>query len=414
MKFINKYSSLLIAIMFFNLVISCGHNHSEEDGHNHDEHSENDGHDHGSEKEHGEHGEHKEGIISLSKTQIKTIDLQMGNFLEMKINDYVNASGTLGLPPNAFTSISSRATGLIKDCKSYIIGGEIKKGTVIANLESPEFIQKQQEYLEVKAELTFLKQDLERQELLVKANAGVAKDFQKLQAEVTIKEARIKGLAKYISYLGIDINKLTPDNLQSQISIIAPSSGYLSAINLYNGMYVMPDMELIQIVDDKLLLLELNVFEKDIVNVKEGLKISYNIPAFGVNQYEGKIQTIGKGFDMKNKTVKIYGQIEGVRPKFIKNLFITAKIWLNDQVVHALPEEAIIKDGAASYIYVAKEDNNAPDMDFQKIMVIPGTTESGKTSIKLIDQIPEGMSIVIKGAYYVYAQSKAGELTHEH
>ena len=261
MKYRNINSIVLIIIALLSFFASCGHNHSEDDGHNHGEHNESDGHNHG---EGEEHGEHEEGAISLTKVQIKTIDLQMGDLIEMKINDFVKATGTLELPPNAFSTVSARSAGFIKGCKSYIIGEKIKKGSLIAYLENPEFIQKQQEYLEVKAELVFLRQDLERHESLVKANAGVAKDFQKLQAEVAMKEARMKGLAKYISYLGIDTDKLTPDNLQSKISIIAPSSGYLAVINLHNGMYITPDMELIQIVDDKILLLELNVFEKEL------------------------------------------------------------------------------------------------------------------------------------------------------
>ena len=47
-------------------------------------------------------------------------------------------------------------------------------------------------------------------------------------------------------------------------------------------------------------------------------------------------------------------------------------------------------------------------------MVISGTTDNGYTAVKLIDTIPDEMQIVTKGAYYVYAQSKAGELEHEH
>jgi len=50
------------------------------------------------------------------------------------------------------------------------------------------------------------------------------------------------------------------------------------------------------------------------------------------------------------------------------------------------------------------------ELKFEKIMVIPGITDNGFTSVKLIDEIPEGMKIVTDGAYYVYAQSKAGEL----
>ncbi len=106
--------------------------------------------------------------------------------------------------------------------------------------------------------------------------------------------------------------------------------------------------------------------------------------------------------------------MEKERPKFIKDLFIEAKVWLTDQTVQALPEQAIIKDGASSYIYVANDQAEGEEIKFEQIMVIPGTIDKGFTAIKLIDSIPDGMRIVTEGAYYVYAQSKAGELEHEH
>jgi len=34
--------------------------------------------------------------------------------------------------------------------------------------------------------------------------------------------------------------------------------------------------------------------------------------------------------------------------------------------------------------------------------------------MEISDEIPTGMKIVTDGAYYVYAQSKAGELEHNH
>ena len=56
---------------------------------------------------------------------------------------------------------------------------------------------------------------------------------------------------------------------------------------------------------------------------------------------------------------------------------------------------------------------HATEIQFEKINVLPGSTDNGFTAIKLLDTIPEGMKIVTKGAYYVNAQSKAGELEHE-
>lgn len=416
-------SILSVAVML--LLFSCGGEHKEGDGHNHGDetalHAEDDGHNHGAnEKVHAEddghgHGEeHVEGEIHLTKEQIKTMNIQFGGFSEIKINDYVSATGTLGLPPNALTSVSAKASGFIKNSNKYVEGSYVKQGVIMAYLENPEFIQHQQKFLEVAAELVFDQQELSRQKSLVESNAGVEKNVQRLQSEVNMKTATLKGIAKQLAYLGIDADQLSPDNIVERVPIYAPMGGYITSIKMHNGMYVSPELELMEIVNENHLHLELDIFENDIANIKEEQKISYTVPALGNTVFNGEVHIIGKEFNTENKTVRIHGHLEKVRPRFIKDLFIEAKIWLTDQTVQALPEKAIIKDGASSYIYVANDKTDEDEIKFEQVMVMPGTTDKGFTSVKLIDKIPDGMKIVTNGAYYVYAQSKAGELEHEH
>ena len=133
------HSIILFSVVLF--LFSCGHNRSEDDGHNHgtETHSEDDEHNHGAET-HSEDGEHEEGSIHLTKEQIKAMDIQFGNFSAVNINDFINATGTLGLPPNALTSVSSKANGFIKNSNKYVEGSYVKKGVVMAYLENLEFI----------------------------------------------------------------------------------------------------------------------------------------------------------------------------------------------------------------------------------------------------------------------------------
>ncbi len=403
-------SLLLIVIVLFQF--SCNQSHVEDDSHNH---GINNNSINNSEKDIlNNNVGHKDGEIHLTKDQIETMKITFGDFSLIKINDYVSATGTLGLPPNAYSSVSAKASGFIKESNKYVEGSYVKKGVVMAYLENPEFIQDQQEYLEVFSELTYLQQELERQEGLVNANAGALKNFQKLQSEVNIKTATLKGIAKQLAYLGIKINRLSPDNIVERVAIIAPMSGYITSIKMHNGMYVSPELELMEIVSENHLHLELDVFERDIAAVKEDQKISYTVPALGSEVYEGEVHVIGKEFNTENKTVRIHGHLEDERPQFIKDLFVEAKIWLNDQTVQALPENAIIKDGASSYIYVTNNKIEENEIKFEQVMVMPGTVDQGFTSVKLLGKIPEGMKIVTVGAYYVYAQSKAGELEHTH
>ena len=256
--------------------------------------------------------------------------------------------------------------------------------------------------------------EVERQKTLVESNAGVAKNLQNAKAEVSVLEAKTQGLAKQLSFLGISTSNLSPSTIKQQVAIVAPMSGHISKINFHNGMYAQSSVSLMDIISSEHLHLELDVFEKDIVNIKKGQKISYTVPALGQTIYYGTVDVIGKEFNSNSKTIRIHGHLDGTKPTFLKDLFINAKIYLNDLESKALPENAIINDGGNSYIYVANEKANDDEIEFEKIAVIIGATDNGFTAVKLIDTIPDGKQIVTKGAYYVYAQSKAGELEHEH
>jgi membrane fusion protein, heavy metal efflux system len=407
-----KYSISILTLFMVIVFSSCGHEHTEGDGHNHGAeettHSEKDGHDDGPEEE-----GHEEGI-HLTKEQAKTIGLEFGDLSSIKVNDFVKATGSLGLPPNAHSSVSAKADGIIKSSRKFVEGNYIKKGAVIAYLENPDFIVTQQEYLEAKAQLHLKRLDAKRQKTLVESNAGVTKNLQNAQAEVAVWVAKTKGLAKQLSFLGISASRLTPNNIRQQIAIVSPMSGYISKIDFHNGMYAQSSVSLMDIISAQHLHLELDVFEKDIANIKEGQKISYTVPALGQTIYYGRVDVIGKEFNSTSKTVRVHGHLDGIKPNFLKDLFLNAKIFLNNVETTALPEDAIIKDGESNFIYVARREKEAKEIQFEKINVLPGSTDNGYTAVELIDTIPDGMQIVTKGAYYVYAQSKAGELEHEH
>jgi cobalt-zinc-cadmium efflux system membrane fusion protein len=406
-----KYIITIITILFVVVLSSCGHKHTEGDGHNHGSeettHSVDDGHNHGGE-------EHQEEGLHLSKAQAETIGLEFGSLSSIKVNDYVKATGSLGLPPNAYSSVSAKTNGIIRGTKKFVEGNYIKKGAVIAYLENADLIVTQQDYLEAQAQLHLKRLEVERQNTLVESNAGVTKNLQNAQAEVSVLEAKTQGLAKQLSFLGISTSNLSPSNIQQQIAIVAPMSGYISKINFHNGMYAQSSVSLMDIISSEHLHLELDVFEKDIANIKKGQKISYTVPALGQTIYYGTVDVIGKEFNSNSKTIRIHGHLDGTKPTFLKDLFINAKIYLNDVESSALPENAIINDGGNSFIYVANEKANDDEIEFEKKAVIAGATDNGFTAVKLIDTIPDGMQIVTIGAYYVYAQSKAGELEHEH
>lgn len=400
-------NSIIIFLFVFSLT-SCGNNKSD-DGHDHSETTAEVAENENQADEH----DHPEGV-TLTKEQAETVGLTFGDLSSIKETGFVSATGTMSLPPNAFASVSTKTDGLIQASKKFVEGDYIKKGQVVAYLENPEFIRMQQDYLETLAELKLRRLDVDRQRTLVEANAGVSKNLQDAQARVAALNAKRAGLARQLNYFGISPQRISSSNLTSRVAIYAPMSGYISTINFNNGMYAVSSSPLMEIISTEHLHLELDVFEKDFANIKKGQRITYTVPALGQTVYEGEVNSEGKEFNKDTKTVRIHGHLHDAQPNFVNDLFVNAKIWLNDNTTTGLPEDAIIRDGESTYVFVGKSEHEGKEFRFEKIGVVAGATEGGYTSVKLIDEVPEGMNIVTKGAYFVNAQSKAGELSHEH
>lgn len=410
-----------LTLLLLTLLSTCdrAQKHQEGDGHDHDapkkemaadDHDE--GHDdQGAEDDHDDHGD--EGI-HLTAEQIETMDIKFGDFSQLKVNDYLSATATLGLPPNAYAAVSARAAGFIRNARNYVEGDYVKRGAVIAYLENPEFIEHQRQYLETAAELVFLRQELDRQETLVNADAGILREVQRLRSQVAAKTANVKGIQQLLQYLGIKTDDLTPDNITQRITLFSPRSGFITSISLHDGMYVEPSTQLMEVIDEQHLHLELDVFERDIAKLEKGQRVTYQIPALGNQRYEAEVHVIGKEFNSENKTVRVHAHLKGDQPKFIRDLFAEARIWLTDQTVQALPEAAVLREGEGFYVFIAPAQRSGDEVEFEKLMVKPGATDEGFTAVKLLNPLPKGMQIVTEGAYYVYAQGQAGALEHEH
>ena len=414
MKTIKQLTSALPALLLILLLSTCdrAQQHEEGDGHDHDAPATEKMVDDEHEDHDGEH-EEEEGV-HLTKIQMETMDIGFGDFTNLKINDFVSATGTLDLPPNGYAAVSARAMGFVRNSRNYVEGDYVKKGATLAYLENPDFIDHQQNYLETSAELAFLRQELERQETLLAADAGILKTVQRLRSEVAAKTARLAGIRERLEYLGIRTANLTAENITNRITLFAPRSGYITSIATHDGMYVEPATELMELIDEKHFHLELDVFERDIAKISKGQKMTYTVPSIGPERYEAEVHVIGKEFNEENKTVRVHAHPTGKQPPFVRGRFVEARIFLTDQTVQALPEDAVLREGEMAYIFIAPTKSDGDEVEFERLRVNPGITDGGFTAVRLIDPLPEGMRIVTQGAYFVYAQSQAGELEHEH
>ncbi len=418
-------------------------------------------HEHEEEQAHQEettdHDDHagEENSVRLTDAQMAMAGVVFGNFDTLNTSGFVKSNGVLDLPPQNIAAISAPMAGFVKKA-NYLVGNHVRKGDVLAEMEHPDYLKIQEDYLTQVSRLDYLEAEWKRQQQLSSANIAAKKRYQEAEADYKVTLARTKSLEEQLRYIGLNPKEISKGNLSAVIYIRAPFSGYITQLNIHNGLFVQPEQELYEIIDIAHMHLELNVFEEDIHKIKVGQEIRFKVPSLAGKTYAGEVFLVGKSFDMEKKIVRVHGHIQGEHPEFIRGLYLDATIYTGREAALALPEEAVIRDEDRQYIFVAveelphqetahdEEEEPAHEEDhehaqesqqasgheheheessadhhhepggvvFQSVEVVTGISQNGLVEIKSVPDLPREARLVVQGAYDLFSEMKKGEGGH--
>jgi cobalt-zinc-cadmium efflux system membrane fusion protein len=339
----------------------------------------------------------EDNIIEVSNAQFDGGQMQLGKLSEQSFPLVVQTTGMIDVPPENRAIISSFAGGYIQKTP-LLVGNIVRKGQVLATLENPEFVEMQQNYLETAEQLTFLKSEYARQKTLFDEQINSQKNFLKAESEYKSALALYNGLKKKLQMLNINIAAIEAGNITSEIALYAPINGSVTKMNISKGSYVSPADEIMEIINTDHIHLELAVFEKDILKVKEGQKIEFKIPETGEEVYEAEVHLVGTSIDLVNRTVMVHGHLlDDENHGFAVGMFVDAQIITQASQELALPDDAIISIDDSHYVLLntSKDDTYL----FSRKEVIIGASYNGFTMIKNAADFDENDAFMIKGAF---------------
>lgn len=383
-----------------------------------------------------QHEEEPSNIATLTAEQIKTVGIQLGALEHKELTATIKANGNLRVPNNYKANATSLYGGVIKTLKVQI-GDYVRKGQVIATIANPQFIQLQEEYLSTASKMTFADQEYRRQKELFEGNAGAKKNLQNAEAELNNLRTRRASLQQQIQLMGINPGSVSNNNLKSALVVTSPLNGTVSNVFATIGSYVDVSSPVIEVVDNSSLHLDLQVFEKDLPQVKVGQIIHFTLTNNPTTEYDATVFSIGSSFENESKTIAVHCRVNGNKNGLIDGMNITGIVSLNNITTPAVPNDAIVNADGKYYVFVQtdkeaeehhqegeeahkhkegeekehKEDKNG--MNFEKVEVLKGVSDMGYTAVTFVNEIPADAKIVVKGAFFVNAKlSNTGG--HEH
>lgn len=431
--------SIFFAIMVSSLLFSCGPSRPGDEGHTQDNATEAGG---------GEgHEEGTETVTALNEQQIESVGITFGNIEQKQLETTIKANGLLSVPNNNKANATSLYGGVIKTLNVQL-GDIVRKGQVIATIINPQFVQLQEEYVALESKITLAAQEMARQEELNAGNAGARKNLQAATAEFNSLRARKASLQQQIQLMGINPSHVNLSNLKTSLVVTSPISGTVSNVFAKIGSYVDVSSPVIEIVDNSLLHLDLQVFEKDLPLIKVGQIIHFQLTNNPDKTYSAKVFTIGSSFENESKTIAVHSTVIGSKVGLIDGMNITGIIGINEVTTPAVPNSAIVEADGKYYIFIetskpagAHEDHDdhahshdegeskhahknemeaakhaaaqGKSINFEKIEVQKGVSAIGYTAITPMREIPQQTRIVVNGGFFINAKmSNTGG--HEH
>ena len=347
--------------------------------------------------------------VKVSPAQEKAAGIALGTFGRQNMTTEVQANGSVEVPPQNRVSVTAVLGGYVQTV--LVLPGEhVRAGATLATLRSPEYLTLQQNYLQSKAKVRFLAEDLARQRILDVEDVGAKRKLQLARADYATEQAALRATAAQLRLLGLSVAHLdATGQIVSSVPLTTPITGYVKAVNINPGQYVNPQDVLVEVLNRDDLHLELKVFEKDVAQVHPGQKILFKVQNAGRDEeLTARVFLVGKAFDDDARTVRVHAHLDPERADLLPGQYVAARIQTAGARVRTLPEAALIQAGELSYIFqrVGTDSGRAV---FRRVKVRAGQPQHGDVAVTVLDQLPDTTRLVRRGAYFLDAELRKGE-----
>ncbi len=340
--------------------------------------------------------ESKTDVITVTQSQFKSAEMKLGKLTRQVFHHAVQANGMFDVPPENKAAVSAYYGGYVKEIK-LLPGQKIRKGHTLFTIENPEYVQMQQDFLEAKGQLAYLKSDYERQKNLVADNVTSQKNYLKSEADYKVTLAKYESLKKKLWLININPNNVTARNIRSIIAITSPISGFITDVHAIKGMFLNPSDIAVSITNTDHMHLELSVFEKDLLVVKEEQPIKFKLQSDVKKEYEATVHLVSKSLDPQKRTADVHGHItnEADEKLFTPGMYVEAEILTSSDTTLALPQDAVI-NVEDRYFVLAR--NNDKALTFERREVKVGKSGNGYYEILNHEEL-KNSEILLNGAF---------------
>ena len=240
-----------------------------------------------------------------------------------------------------------------------------KKLVAIGAVSRLELEQVATKVATAQAKLDESKKRLERSKSLLQINPARRDELDKALTQLRGAEAETSAMAEKLLVYGLTsqrINSLkTSRKVSSELPIISPVSGTITARMVNNGEIISANKELLKITNLSTVWVIGQVYEKDLAKIKTGSGASITTETYPGQVFRGQISYIDPNLDQNTRTAQVRVELPNGDQKFKIGMYVNialSNLGGSENTVPVVPKDAVQTIGNSQIVFVATENPN--------------------------------------------------------
>ncbi len=266
-------------------------------------------------------------------------------------------------------------------------GDSVQKGQPLLELDSPDLVAAQTDFLRAKSALAQSQRTLLRQQDLRQAGIGAVREVEQAQTDHDLAHSELERATLRLKLLGID-----PGALGRPLLVRAPLTGRIVEYKVAPGEYRNDLADpLMTIADLSLVWVTASVQEKDIRRVAPGEDAQVTLGAYPGEVWTGKVLFVGDLLRPETRTIPVRVALANDDRRLRPGMFGSTRFTESAAPELVVPPAAVVLLGDASFVFV-----EVAPLVFERRRVTPGAVIEGLSLIS--HGLRAGERIVVENA----------------
>jgi Cu(I)/Ag(I) efflux system membrane fusion protein len=320
-------------------------------------------------------GDGESAGIKIDPTITQSLGMRLAPVTSISLASQIDATGVIGFNERDVAIVQSRAAGFVERVASLAPGDVVKAGQALVEVQVPEWLSAQHEFLALKSAGD-------------PALLAAARDRLRSvgMSDGMIREVESAGQPR------------------ARFTVSAPIGGVIQSLDVRNGMTLTAGQSLVRINGLSTVWLEVAVPEALAAQVRPGAKATAMV-AGNDTPVTGKVAAIVPVLNDASRSLRVRVELSNAKGLLYPGQSAQASLGnASKENALSVPSEAVIRTGKRSLVMVATEGGR-----YEPVEVVLGGEVGDRTVIK--SGLAEGQQVVASGQFLIDSEASLNGIT---